>query len=70
MPEPSLLSPGTPVIVSCADDCTVRVWSLETGKLTKTFKWHSVNVRAMDTAVVFCSADKGDCSIKDYNPGE
>lgn len=64
---PSLLPPGAPVIVSCADDCTVRVWNLETGKLARTFKWHSVNVRALDTAVVFCSSDRGEDDT--YNPG-
>jgi len=72
VPEPSLLPPGAPVIVSCADDCTVRVWNLETGKLARTFKWHSVNVRAVDAAVVFCSTDRGDDGSQEpvpYNPG-
>ncbi len=42
---------GTPLAVSCSDDGTIRVWNLGTGKLVKSFKWHRVNIRSIDTAV-------------------
>ena len=68
VPEPSLLPPGTPVVLSGGDDCTVRVWSLQTGKVVRNFKWHSVNVRSLDAAVLFSSADKADATGS-FNPG-
>ena len=68
VPEPSLLPPGTPVVLSGGDDCTVRVWSLQSGKVVRNFKWHSVNVRSLDTAVLFSSADKVSVGSS-FNPG-
>jgi WD40 repeat protein len=42
---------GTPLVVSCSDDGSVRIWNITNGKLVKTYKWHKVNTRSLDTAV-------------------
>jgi hypothetical protein len=44
------------------------VWSLQSGKAVRNFKWHSVNVRPLDAAVLFSSGDKSD-SAGPFNPG-
>ena len=46
----------------------MRVWSLQSGKVVRNFKWHSVNVRSLDTAVLFSSADKVSVGSS-FNPG-
>jgi len=48
----SSIVPGSPVILSCSDDATVKLWNLATGKLIRSFKWHSVSVRGIDVATV------------------
>lgn len=42
---------GTPLVVSCSDDGSIRIWNITNGKLVKTYKWHKVNTRSLDTAV-------------------
>jgi WD40 repeat protein len=52
-----LATAGTPLIISAAEDGTVRLWNMINGKLLKTCRWHGVNVRSIDTAFFF--ADNG-----------
>lgn len=47
-----VIPPGTPIIVSCSEDATVKLWNLVTGKLIKSLKWHNVSVRGIDVASV------------------
>lgn len=48
----------------------MRVWNLQTGKLVRSFKWHSVNVRGLDASTLFSSADTADeGGALAYNPG-
>jgi WD40 repeat protein len=54
------IAPGTPIIVSCSEDTTVKLWNLTTGKLVKSLKWHSVNVRGIDVASVMLQPDSAD----------
>lgn len=43
---------GTPIIVSCSDDATIKFWNLENGKMIKSVKWHNVSVRGIDVVVL------------------
>ena len=48
--QQAAIPPGTPVIISCSEDSTVKLWNLTTGKLIKSQKWHNVSVRGIDVA--------------------
>lgn len=52
----NVIPPGTPIIVSCSEDATVKLWNLVTGKLIKSLKWHSVSVRGIDVASVLAQS--------------
>jgi WD40 repeat protein len=73
IPEFALVPPNSPLIVSCGDDSTVKVWNLENGKLVKSFKWHHVSVRGVDASNLFSSSDDtssdGSSVTTTYNPG-
>eukprot|EP01038_Epipyxis_sp_PR26KG_P010469 gene10469-14064_t len=51
-----LLQPGTPILISCSDDYSVKLWNLENGKQIKSFKWHRVSVRAIDATNPFINS--------------
>jgi WD40 repeat protein len=52
----SSLVPDSNVILSCSDDSTIKLWSLSTGTLIKTLRWHGVSVRGIDAGPL---ADEG-----------
>lgn len=46
------LTPGSNIILSCSDDSTIKLWSLATGTLIKTIRWHGVSVRGIDAGAL------------------
>lgn len=61
-----VVSPNNQWIVSGADDCTVRVWELATGRLNNTLKGHTKGVNSVavspDNQWIISGAD--DCTVR------
>ena len=55
----NIIPPGTPIIVSCSEDATIKLWNLVSGKLVKSLKYHSVSVRGIDCATVLQTSEPG-----------
>lgn len=55
----NIIPPGTPIIVSCSEDATIKLWNLVSGKLVKSLKYHSVSVRGIDCATVLQTNEPG-----------
>jgi WD40 repeat protein len=54
-----LVKKGTPILVSCGEDVTVRFWNLETKELLATGKrWHKGCIRAVCCQSMKCSVAK------------
>jgi WD40 repeat protein len=43
---------GKPIIISCSEDASVRLWDVANGKLIKKLKWHKVSVRGVDVMTI------------------
>jgi len=44
----SKIALGKPIIISCSEDASVRLWDVTNGKQIKKLKWHKVSVRGVD----------------------
>lgn len=42
----------SPTVLSCGDDGSVFVWSVESGKVLKDLKWHSNSVKGITAAMI------------------
>lgn len=47
-----LIPRNTPLIISCSDDGNIKLWNITNGKLIKSFKWHKVITRSLDTTIL------------------
>lgn len=60
-----LVKKGTPILVSCGEDVTVRFWNLESKELLKTAKsWHKGPIKAVCCQSMKCSEAKSSTGFR------